>query len=164
MAGMPGSGKSTLAHAIAGQTGAVILDKDVIHSALMRNGLEKQNSGGLSYEVLFDLAADLAKYGHSIIVDSAAYFPIIISKGRCIAEDNGMAYQVVECVCPKDELTTRLGARESRSSQPSQWTALLDIDMEHRPGAEPLSHPHLTVDTTRPLESILPEALEYIGR
>ena len=161
MAGMPGSGKSTLAHGIARETGAVLLDKDVVHSAAMRAGADKQSSGGLAYEVLFDLAADIAKYGHSIIVDSAAFFPIIITKGRCIADDNGMAYKVIECVCPKDQLPGRLATRESRSSQ---WTGLLDLDMEHRPGAEPLSHPHLTVDTTMPFASSFAESLEYIGR
>jgi predicted kinase len=161
MAGMPGSGKTTLARAIANETRAVILDKDVFHSAALRVGIERRTSGGLAYEILFDLAADIARYGHSIIVDSAAYFPIIIAKGQRIAEDNRMAYRIIECTCPKEHLPTRLASRESRSSQ---WTTLLDIDMESRPDAEPLSHPHLTVETTRPLDSILVESLEYIGR
>jgi predicted kinase len=161
MAGMPGSGKSTLAQSIAEQTHAVILDKDVIQSAALRSGAEQQHAGGMAYEVLFDLAGEIAQYGHSIIVDSAAFFPIIITKGKCIADENRLAYKVIECVCPNDLLSQRLASRESRSSQ---WTTLKDIDMEARPGAEPLSHPHLTVDTTEPLESIVAEALEYIGR
>ena len=161
MAGMPGSGKSTLAQRVASETGAVLLDKDIIQSAALRAGAENESAGGLAYEVLFDIAADLASYGHSLIVDSAAFFPLIITKGSCIANYNSLAYKVIECICPRDLLPNRLASRQSRSSQ---WRALLDVDMEARPGAEPLSHPHLSVDTTRPIEEILTEALEYIGR
>jgi predicted kinase len=161
MAGMPGSGKSTLAQAVARETGAIVLDKDVFHTAVLRSGIEKEGSGGIAYEVLFDLAADIAKYGHSIVVDSAAFFPIILAKGQSIADKNGMTYKVIECVCPKEQLPMRLASRDARSSQ---WTVLLEIDMERRPGAEPLTGPHLTVDTTRSVDTILVEALEYIRR
>jgi predicted kinase len=159
MAGMPGSGKSTLADAIARQTGAVILDKDVIQSAALRAGVEQERTGPTAYEVLFDLATELATHGHSLIVDSAAFFPIIVEKGRRIAEENGADYRVIECVCPSDELHSRLTSRESRASQ---WNALLDIDMTGRPGAAPLTFSHLVVDTMQPIDAYLHQALRYI--
>ncbi|HET9777639.1 MAG TPA: AAA family ATPase [Gemmatimonadaceae bacterium] len=160
MAGMPGSGKSTLARALAATTAAVVLDKDVIQSSALRTGFERELSGPLAYEVLFDLAAELARQGHSIIADSAAFFPTIIEKGRRIAEENGFLYRVIECVCTRDLLQNRLSLRESRTSQ---WGALLDIDLEARPGAEPLSIPRLIVDTALPLPCYLELALKYIN-
>lgn len=53
MSGFPGSGKSTVSKYIAKLTGAVIIDHDVLKSALLKSlkvkGIESTIVGGLAY-------------------------------------------------------------------------------------------------------------------
>jgi len=159
MAGMPGSGKSTLARAISEATGAIVLDKDVIKSAALNSGAEEALAAPLAYEVLFDLAADLARSGHSLVLDSPAFFASIPGKGSGIAAETGAFYRIIECVAPEAVLAKRLSARQP---MPSQWGALLPIDPYGRPGTAPLSQPRLEVDTTLPVSDCLARSLAYL--
>lgn len=55
MSGFPGSGKSTVSKYIARLTGAVIVNHDVLKSALLQSlemkGIESTIVGGVSYDV-----------------------------------------------------------------------------------------------------------------
>ncbi|SCM91279.1 Protein of unknown function [Bacillus cereus] len=55
MSGFPGSGKSTVSKYIAKLTGAVIVDHDVLKSALLQSlgmkGIESRIVGGVSYDI-----------------------------------------------------------------------------------------------------------------
>jgi len=162
MAGKPGSGKSTLARGIGAACEAVVLDKDVIKSAALNAGAEESLAGPLAYEVLFDLARSLLGMAQSVVLDSPAFYPQIVEKGRQLAADAGASYHVIECVClDRDELARRLSAGERLRSQPRGLGQL--VDAASLPGTAPFERPHLVVDTTRPDAECLRLALEYIG-
>jgi predicted kinase len=160
MAGDPGSGKSTLAREIGKETGAVVLDKDIVKSAALRAGADEAVAGPLAYEAQFALARSMLGQGHSVILDSPAYFTRIRETGRRIAREYGAIYCIIECVADRELVISRLSARERTLSQPDQPI----IAPYARDGAAPLSEPHLTVDMTRPLDECTREALDYIGR
>ena len=162
MAGHPGSGKSTLARAIGEATGAVVLDKDVIKTGLLENGLPEETAGPLAYALFFRTALSLAKQGFSVVLDSPAYFTMIPEKGRDIADAAGATYHIIECSVPdRAELQRRL---DTRARVASQSTVTVLEDPYFRPGSAPLSVPHLKIDMSRPLDECLAEALRYIGR
>ncbi|WP_239635411.1 AAA family ATPase [Paenibacillus sp. H1-7] len=54
MSGFPGSGKSTLARSIAKHTGAVVIDHDVVKTALMEamnESVNNKDTGNVSYSI-----------------------------------------------------------------------------------------------------------------
>lgn len=160
MAGESGSGKSTLARAIAGATGAVVLDEDVIMSAAMAAGVEKPLAGAVAYEAGFDLARSVLEQGHSVIFDSAAFFVRIREKGRTIAAAADADYRLIECdLSSVEQRQARLRERPPLPSQPAAVEEALTGD---RPGTAPLTEPRLTLDTSRPLEEQVALALAYL--
>ncbi|SME04593.1 hypothetical protein BACERE00185_02381 [Bacillus mobilis] len=74
MSGFPGSGKSTVSKYIAKLTGAVIVDHDVLKSALLQSlemkGIESTIVGGVSYDIEWVLIDSYLEQGHSVILDS----------------------------------------------------------------------------------------------
>ena len=160
MAGESASGKSTLARAIGLKTGAVVLDKDVIKARLLEEGLPEDTAGGLSYAVFFDVAASIMAQGFNLILDSPAFFTDIRTRGQEIAARNDAAYYIVRCTAPElAVLQQRMDGRLRMASQP----AVAAFDNFSRPGTSPLREPHLLLDTRKPFEEYLAEALRYIG-
>ena len=163
MAGHSGSGKTALSRAIDTETGAAVIEKDLIMAAAQRCGIEVSHTGGLGYEVGYELTRSMLANGHSVIHDSAAYFVGIREKGSRIARDTGARYYIIECVVSYEVAKARLHGR--RPVQALHPTTLAEVDARsERPGTAPLTEPRLIVDTTRPLEVCLREALEYIAR
>jgi predicted kinase len=71
MSGFPGSGKSTLARQIGKRTGAVIIDHDIIKSALL-NTIEEtpihgKQAGKISYNIDWSLIEFHLSQGHNVI-------------------------------------------------------------------------------------------------
>jgi predicted kinase len=161
MAGHPGSGKSTLARAVGEATGAVVLDKDVIKTGLLENGVPEETAASLAYDLFFRTGRAIAEQGFCLILDSPAFFTMIPEQGRAIADANDAAYYIIECAVPdRAELQRRLDARTRVASQST--ITVLD-DPYFRPGSAPLTVPHLQIDMSRPLDDCLAEALTYIG-
>jgi len=161
MAGEAGTGKSTLARAIGSVTGAVVLDRDYFKAPLMEEGLSFQEAGGLSYAVFFSVAKSLLMQERSLILDSAAFYPDIIERGERLAAAAGAAYRVIECWLPDAaEHDRRLQERERLVSQPVSLTAAV---AEVKPGKTALTCPHLRLDTTMSMTSVLARALTYLS-
>jgi predicted kinase len=157
--GEPGSGKSTLARALAPRIDAVVLDKDIIKSAILRGGAGEQLAAPAAYEVYFELAEDLVRQGRSIILDNPVFWPRVEERWLALSADAGCSPLLIECVCAdRDELVRRLATRNGRESNPKE-----PLDLLRRPGAvETRFQPRLTLDTTRPIEQIVQEAVAYV--
>lgn len=84
MSGFPGSGKSTLSKCIAKLTGAVIVDHDVVKSALLKSlkakGVEPTVVGGVSYDIEWKLIGFLLEQEHSVILDSPCLYEGMLEK------------------------------------------------------------------------------------
>lgn len=159
MAGHPGSGKSSVARAIAEATDAIVVDKDMVKTPLVEAHLNEEIAGSLSYQIVASIGADLLAQNKSIILDSPAYFPEILADGKRIAAEAGAAYLLIECECQdRDELERRL---KERDAMPSQIDFIVDDPFE-RDGTEPLSEPHLVLDTSQDMEAAVAEALRYL--
>lgn len=159
MHGEPGSGKSTVARAVGVRLGAVVLDKDVVKAAIMRAlSIDTANAGPAAYEVYFDLARSLAMQGHSLILDNPAYWPLVQRRSRQIADEAHAAYAMIECVCnDRAVLVDRLATRDAMPSQPREPYRFDLVEGIREPSCE-----RLVLDTLRPLDAIVDEALAYI--
>jgi len=167
MTGVPGSGKSTLAKAIGRETGAIVLDKDIIKSRILDGdemglrGLPESVAAPLHHAIVFDLARAFLLQGHSTVIDGAAFFPIVRSKGRQLADETSAHYFLIECFVP--DLAT-LQARIDTKVLLSSQRRIASVNGLDRPGTAALTELHLRLDTRRPFDEYLREALEYIRR
>lgn len=157
MHGDPGSGKSALALALGRRLPAVVVDKDILKSAILRAGGSEQLAAAAAYEAFFGLAESLLSQGQSVILDSPCVWPSIEERGRGIAAAAGMPWMMIECTCPVGVIDQRLAARSGLESHPT-----VRRDWYARPGTYRPSCDRLIVDTTRPVDDLTSEALTYL--
>jgi len=158
MHGVPGSGKSTLARVLGREIPAVVIDKDVIKAALLRLGIAEQQAAGGAYETYFDLAAGIVRQGYSVILDSPMNWPRVEAKWRELASEARSPLLMIECVCADDaELRRRLVARDALESQPRE-----PLPAERLAGTIVPTCERLTLDTLRPLDDLVADALAYV--
>lgn len=158
MAGVPGSGKSALARVIGHRTGAIVIDKDVLKSALMDVGVAESEAGGIAYEAFFALADHILGQEQPVILDSPSFWEQIPAKGSAIAHKRAVPYYFIECVCAdREELARRLRERARLASNPGDEALDAEWETKTPPGA------YLRIDTTQPLERCLALALDYLG-
>lgn len=174
MAGAPGSGKSTLARAVAERYGAVVLDYDVVKTALLDAEVSWSRSGPGAYNVLYALAGELLAAGRSAIVDSPCHYEIMPARGAAVADAHHASYRFIECVCDDiAELRRRLTSRTPHRSQMRDLGQVPpDADGpipahrvgQHRWHTYGPEGGHLVVDTSVAVEDGLQAAIGYIGR
>ena len=159
MHGVPGSGKSTVARALAPLVEGIVLDKDVIKSALLRSGATEALAGPAAYEVYFSLAERLAAQTRTLILDSPVFWPRVEERWLQLASDAGSRALLIECVCGDErELRRRLATRDGLESNPREPIDLL----QHRDARATSFQPRLVLDTLRPLDEIVAAALDYV--
>jgi predicted kinase len=109
LSGVPGSGKSTLARGLSEALGLVVLDTDVVKSALLSRDLGVHAAGPASYGVVLALAADLLAQGHQVVIDSPCRYPALLKSGQEVAEAEQLVrpqdgYVRLDAALPPDEL------------------------------------------------------------
>ena len=120
LSGVPGSGKSTLGRALARERGYVVLDTDVVKSALMEAGVAFVPAGRAAYLTVLAQARDLLAQGRRVVVDSPCRRRSLLETGRRIATDTGVRYGLLELWA--DDVATLLPRLEARAALPSQVT------------------------------------------
>ena len=157
MHGEPGSGKSTSARAIGRALPAVVVDKDSIASVLLGAGMAPLVASGTAYDVMRSIGADLLAAGHHLVLDSPCYWPQIEEQGRALAARFGARWLMVECRCAADEVERRLATRGAKAGQPTTRDSVTP-----RPGMYAVSCERLVLDSSRPLEESVSEAVAYL--
>ena len=160
LAGMPGAGKSTLARALADQLGWLVLDKDVVHTTLLAQGVAADQAGPVAYQVTVSLAEDLVQRQHrSLLLDTAGRQPSILAACQRIAQASGSRLRVVRCTAPSIVRAARMAGR---AGLPSQWAA-----DDTPPEVEAAWYAHLPAETllldmTQPLAAALAQAAVFV--
>ncbi len=118
MAGFPGSGKSTISKEIANRINAVVIDKDILKTSMLENGLSDEISSKLAYDMMFDLGAFYLEQGRSIVLDTPCYYDEIIVKGIKLSKTYNAEYKYLDCfVDDFDIIDERIKLRENMTSQ-----------------------------------------------
>lgn len=118
MAGFPGSGKSTIAKKIAKRINAVVIDKDILKSSLLKYGLTQEISSKLAYDLMFDLSQFYLDQGQSIVLDTPCYYEEIIEKGMQFSNDYHASYKYLDCKVRNFQVVSkRIQLRENMISQ-----------------------------------------------
>jgi predicted kinase len=176
MAGVMGAGKSALAAGIARETGAAVVDLDVVKSAALEAGAAWDLSGKIAYTVLWAVADSLLAQGHSVILDSPCRYENIIAQGQAMARRRGATYAFVECVlADTEEQRRRVRERARLRSQMPElavpppdaprdaYHALMDASGALVLETKYPDAPWLSVDTSQSPERCLALALEHLA-
>ncbi|MGE6346168.1 AAA family ATPase [Bacillus mycoides] len=169
MSGFPGSGKSTVSKYIAKLTGAVIVDHDVLKSALLKSlemkGIKSKTVGGLSYDVEWALIDSYLEQGHSVILDSPCLYEGMVEKGIKLSNKHGVKYKYIECYLnDMEEIDMRLQTRKRMISQIGEVESELAFKKWLNGSKRPSNSEYLIVDSGKPLEQYAPKIMSYIGR
>ncbi|MBN3554037.1 ATP-binding protein [Fictibacillus nanhaiensis] len=167
MSGFPGSGKSTLAREIAKETGAVIIDHDVVKTALLQSiaeaSIDARSAGAVSYHIDWSLIDSMLSQGRSVIFDSPCLYEEMIEKGTSLTKKYGVTYKYVECYLDnRNEINRRLKSRDRMISQIEEISSEEAFQYTIKNSKKPLDTKCLVVDTSQPLETYVQKVLNYI--
>ncbi|KEO81678.1 AAA family ATPase [Tumebacillus flagellatus] len=176
MSGVPGSGKSTLAKALAKKTNAIVVDHDIVKSAMLNSvqsletdaetvKLDNRLVGKISYDIEWALVDFYLAQGLSVILDSPCLYTVMVEKGTRLSQKHGAAYKYVECVLADlDQIDQRLRTREAMVSQNRQVNSPEAFTSAFGNSQRPSEHPCLLIDSSRPLETYLEEVITYLSQ
>ncbi|ERG66644.1 AAA family ATPase [Exiguobacterium chiriqhucha] len=166
MSGSPGSGKSTLSREIARRLDAVIVDHDVTKTALLESTAQHPLDPALVGKVAYDLDWAIVEFqlslGRNVILDSPCLYDVMIDRGLSITRNSGAIYRYVECLVDDvDEINRRLCERDRKLSQIGSVSPE-NFNRTVASSKKPPNMHTLTIDTNRPLETYLPDAIAYL--
>ncbi|PEM67026.1 AAA family ATPase [Bacillus pseudomycoides] len=168
MSGFPGSGKSTLSRRIAKSTGAIVIDHDIVKTALLESletrQIETTDAGGISYEIEWALIDFHLSQGYSVILDSPCLYTEMLEKGMKLSKKYNVKYKYVECYLNNiEEINNRLKKRKRMISQiekvESEETFKKWLDGSKRPS----DFTYLIVDSGKPLEDYIDKVMVYMN-
>ncbi len=160
LAGLPGTGKSTLAMSLSTELDWPIIDKDLIHSALITSGQNKDESGSAAYEAGFWLVKDFVmRQNRSVVFDSAGRQKFILTRLQDVCSESQAILKIIHCSATRTVRQDRLAGRAKLGSQ---LAADVFSDDEEQVFYAHLPACQLYVDTTAGVSSILSRCLDYL--
>lgn len=167
MSGFPGSGKSTLSRIIAKSTGAIIIDHDIVKSALLKSletiTLDVNVTGKIAYDIEWSLIDFHLSEGHSVILDSPCFYMETVEKGVGLSMKHQASYKYVECYLNDiQEIEDRLQQRTPMMSQIQQVSSEEAFVKWVENSKRPLDLECLRVDSGKPLDSYVDLVISYI--
>jgi len=163
VSGLPAVGKSELSDALGRRMGAAVLSVDPIEAAILRCGIPRSfETGVAAYEVAAVLAEHQLRLGLTVIADAVSSLEVARSMWRNAASRAGTTLCVVEVICSDEETHRERLSRRTRDidgfPEPS-WDEVL----RRREEWEPWRDEHLVVDSIRPLEENITDALAFVN-
>lgn len=167
MSGFPGSGKSTLARQILQKTGAVIIDHDIVKSALLHSieevAIDSNLAGKISYNIDWSLIEFHLSQGQDVIFDSPCLYQEMIDKGTYLSKKYNVKYKYIECYLSDIyEINSRLKNRERMISQIKEIKSEVVFKSTIENSKKPSGYKYMTVDTGQPLKSYIQDVMNYI--
>ncbi len=161
VAGLPGTGKCTVAEGLAGRLGLPIFSVDPIESAILAGGVERSFETGLAaYLVAQALAAEQLRMGLSVVIDAVSPVEEARAMWRQLSTEHDAALIVIECVLDPQLHRKRVEARV-RGLHGIPEVTWSDVEARRTEYAE-WEQERLVLDTSRPVEDLVTEALQAL--
>ena len=161
--GLPGSGKSTIGRALSKQLRWPLIDKDDVRD-LFEN--QTPGTGGLAYDIMFNIARRQLLQELSVICDSPLTGHMGYERAQAIAVETYAFLVLIECICSDESLLRqRITGRQTFGLPPHHQTDWNRFEAYRRfylsQDTYPITHPHLVVDTIKPLGECLAEIKQW---
>lgn len=161
-AGLMGSGKSYQAKVLAARFGAEIIRTDVLRKESFDikptgrryedfgRGIYSDDISLLVYDRAFDLAAQKIKQGRPVIIDASFKRNAQRQKALDWAQNLGVRFYILECVCPDEITKKRLEKRIMKNDNASdgRWELFQKQKKDFDPIDEMPADCHLKIDTS----------------
>jgi predicted kinase len=168
-AGLVGTGKTALARALGERLGWEVVSSDAVRKALAglpptQHRYEAFEAGIYSaaftrrtYHELFRQARNILLQGGSVLLDATFRSRSLREEAASLAREAGADFFVLETVCPEEVIKERLEQRAGQTSfSDADWKVYLrEKEIWEEIAEVPPGH-HLKVDTTSPVEALLP--------
>jgi predicted kinase len=166
MKGLSGCGKSTLSYAFSRELGWPLIDKDDIRDLLDNHATE---AGGLSYDIMFNIARRQLSQGLNVICDSPLTSCTAYEHAQATVTETRAHLGIIECHCSDETLwKQRINDRKALQlsvHRQTDWEAFQVFLRRARTQTSPtLLHPHLTVDSARPFHECLTLVLSWLDQ
>jgi len=163
MAGLPGTGKTTLAHALARETGGIVLNKDALRADLFSEKFVEYSAA--QDDFVQDLMQRTAEYLLARHRDLTVFFDgrtfsraYQIRNAVETAERIGTPWRIIECVCAERLALERI--RNSKGHPARNRTA--DLYFRIRDSFEAIEYPKMEVNTGESIETPVALALGFL--
>jgi predicted kinase len=165
MAGLPGTGKSTLARELARQTSGIVLGKDEIRAALFAPDDIEYSAAQDDFcmEIMLQAAQFLLRKNpqRGIFLDGRTFSRRYqIDRVLSFADQIAQPWAILECTCSEESAQRRLELDESHPARNRNFSLYLEVKAHF----EPIEHKKAIVDTDRPLESSVGQALAHLDK
>lgn len=160
--GLPGAGKSTLSAAISELTSSLTLRVDAIEGAMWKYQIPRGQSGIAAYSIMHAIAVPNLRRGQVVIADAVSGVEPARAGWVSTAEAAGVPLRVIEVVCADvDEHRRRVEQRAN--DLPGFTLPTWDEVQRTADEYEPRTDDRLVVDSTRPLEETVRQAVDYLA-
>jgi predicted kinase len=163
MAGLPGTGKSTLASELAARTSGRILSKDELrHAIFLPQEIEYSSpQDDFCLQVMLQTAGYLLSKNPALplFLDGRPFSRRYQIENVVTAADSfHQPWRILECVCSEETARRRLANDAEAGAHPARnRDHQLYLDVKSR--FEEILHPKNVIDTDRPLETCVQQAL-----
>jgi predicted kinase len=153
MAGLPGTGKTTLALRLATELGGVVLSKDQVRAALFPTPVLDYSTAEneISMDAIFTAAAYIRKTfpERPVLIDGRTFLRSYqIHDLLALARSLDETPRIIECVCSDETAGQRLEADQTAGTHPAK-NRTYALYLTVKANAEPITVPHLVLDTGR---------------
>jgi adenylylsulfate kinase len=167
MAGLPGTGKSAVAVPLARRLDAIVLDKDVVRSALFAPEHVEYSTqqDDFCVSVMLEVARYLLARGRSqhVILDGRPHVRRYqVELVDDYARVHGLRVRLIECVCSEETALARLAA-DARTGAHSALNRDGELYFRLKSMFEPIRQPKLVVQTDAPLEEVVARCEAYVA-
>ncbi len=162
LCGLPGTGKSHFAAALAARIPCQVLGSDRLRKILEPQPRYTREEHARVFRAAHALLESLLSQGHRVVFDATNLTDRAREPLRDIADRVGVPLLLVQFNAPSTLVRQRL-ARRSRGEIDDTWSdADWRIYCRLYPGQEPVSGPHLDVDSSRSTEPMLEELVRLL--
>jgi predicted kinase len=163
MAGLPGTGKSTLARELALRTNGRVIGKDEIRNALFAATEIEYSTlqDDFCLKIMLQLASFLLERvpGRTILLDGRTFSQRYqIENVKNAAAELHQSWRIIECVCSQQVAKQRLEEQLAAASHPAQ-NRDFQLYLEVGSRFETILPPKITIDTDKPLQACVEQAL-----
>lgn len=175
--GLIASGKTTLAKALGHSQGWAVYHSDAVRKALVGipptqrvevpygQGMYAPDISGQTYQEMFRQAGEHLGTGTSVILEGSFMRAADRRQAMDLAQHHQAEVFFILCTCSAEETLRRLARRAVNSQAISNGRQ--EILMSQQSRFEPITDlqevPVLILDTDRPLEAIVEEALSFLN-
>ncbi len=166
MAGLPGTGKTTLARELVRRTQGALLSKDEIRAALFSpEDIEySAEQDDLVMKIMLEAARFLLRKtpARKIFLDGRPFSRRYqIDRVLNFARDVAQPCTIIECTCSDESARRRLDVERDPAHPAHNRTFALYLEVKAR--FEPIAYPKTTIDTDRPIEQCVEQALATLA-